>query len=200
MFYILQKIQYVIAAFEITALQYLPARMGSVKPRLTRSFSSPLVDGLGCDLALTGVSVGLGPVSPASASGHKLEASRSLQASDTVTSSGDRGGMAILYDSPELSISVPETSCYLLDNACNGCLSSDSDASKTADKESVCQKSPGFPAPSSAQSSSSSCHYIVRWPSECQVLPYRIRHIKSLPPTPEVFYDSTGQSVTKTNL
>ena len=72
--------------------------MGSVKPRLTRSFSSPLVDGLGCDLALTGVSVGLGPVSPASVNGHKLEASRSLQASDTVTiSSGDRGEMAILY-------------------------------------------------------------------------------------------------------
>ena len=72
--------------------------MGSVKPRLTRSFSSPLVDGLGCDLALTGVSVGLGPVtSPAPAShGHKLESSRSLQASDSLASTGDRGRMAIL--------------------------------------------------------------------------------------------------------
>ena len=71
--------------------------MGSVKPRLTRSFSSPLVDseGLGCDLALTGVSVGHGPVTSPGTSGHKLESSRSLQASDIVTSSGDRGETAM---------------------------------------------------------------------------------------------------------
>ena len=68
--------------------------MGSVKPRLTRSYSSPLVDGLGCDLALTGVSMGLGPgPGLASASGHKLESSKSLQTSESVTSTGDRGGI-----------------------------------------------------------------------------------------------------------
>ena len=70
--------------------------MGSVKPRLTRSFSSPLVDGLGCDLALTGVSVGLGPVTNQAPASHKLESSRSLQASESLTSAGDRGGMAKL--------------------------------------------------------------------------------------------------------
>ena len=62
--------------------------MGSVKPRLTRSFSSPIVDGLRCELALTGVSMGL------SASSHKLESSKSLQTSDSVNSTGDRGGIA----------------------------------------------------------------------------------------------------------
>ena len=64
--------------------------MGSVKPKLTRSFSIPLVDGLGCDLALTGVSVTpLGPL----VTNHKLESSRSLPASGSVTSTEERGEM-----------------------------------------------------------------------------------------------------------
>jgi len=33
----------------------------------------------------------------------------------------------------------------------------------------------------------------VRWPSECQVLNERIRHIRSLPSSPEIFYENTGK-------
>ena len=75
---------------KILGKYYLAARMGSVKPKLTRSFSIPLVDGLGCDLALTGVSVTpLGPL----VTNHKLESSRSLPASGSVTSTEERGEM-----------------------------------------------------------------------------------------------------------
>ena len=32
-----------------------------------------------------------------------------------------------------------------------------------------------------------------RWPSECQVLPNRVCHIKSIPSSPELFYEPTGK-------
>ena len=32
-----------------------------------------------------------------------------------------------------------------------------------------------------------------RWPYECQVLPNKIKHIKSVPSVPELFYEPTGK-------
>ena len=32
-----------------------------------------------------------------------------------------------------------------------------------------------------------------RWPYECQVLPEKVKHIKSVPSIPEVFYEPTGK-------
>ena len=96
----------------------------------------------------------------------------------------------------------PVSPCYLLERACTGCLGSPAPAPGPA----LC--SPGLKPrhrlasshPPSASSSpaggagaGAGCQYVVRWPSECQVLPHRIRHIKSLPSAPEVFYDSTGK-------
>ena len=93
---------------------------------------------------------------------------------------------------------APDTSCYLLDKTCSGCLSASVSPGSTDDNNDSGVGSPynkqkrQETTTTSSTSSSSSCHYVIRWPSECQVLPYRIRHIKSLPSTPEVFYDPTG--------
>ena len=35
---------------------------------------------------------------------------------------------------------------------------------------------------------------IPRWPAESQVLPQRIKHIRSVPGVPEIFYEPTGKN------
>ena len=103
---------------------------------------------------------------------------------------------------------VLETSCYLLDKTCTGCLSPDNEAPPDSSAlspgpksgrmlSSLSSSSTANTSSSSSTSSTSSCHYVIRWPSECQVLPYRIRHIKSLPSAPEVFYEPTGRTILK---
>ena len=74
----------------------------------------------------------------------------------------------------------------MIDKACSGCLSINDDVNDQKSRRQSSSSSPPSAPPSS-------CHYVIRWPSECQVLPYRIRHIKSLPSAPEVFYDITGK-------
>ena len=137
--------------------------MGSSVPFLQRSLS--LSDCQDSDLHLTGIPV---PIAPAQAS-HTPH----VDVGSVCSGCGAREG------SPTPKIG----------KACPKCQSNES---RTQTPKSN-GNSPESPSKKVRCVPPNSCQYVIRWPSECQVLPYRIRHIKSLPSSPEIFYEPNGK-------